>query len=203
MSDIRIFVKALFSINKFFHSLKSQGVACSKNALHEYLAYFSDVYLFFPVSIFTDSERQRMVNPKKVYAVDTGMIRACSRNIYPDWGLLLENFVFTELRRTGLQINYYKTRKGHEVDFITTDINGNLKLYQVSFDLSDPETRNREIRSLVAAMKELDIKESFIITFNYEEHIQEESGHIYVVPAWYWTLKSGLSGQQGSGFQPL
>jgi len=178
----------LFSINKFFNSLKSQGIACSKNALHSFLAYFSDVYLFFPVSIFTNSERQRMVNPKKIYAVDTGMIQACSRNIYPDWGLLLENFVFTELRRSGVQINYYKTKKGHEVDFITTDIYGNLKLYQVSIDLRDTETRKREIRSIVESMKELDLKESFIITLNQEEHIQEESGEIYVLPAWYWAL---------------
>lgn len=179
---------SLFSMNKFYHSLKSQGISCSKNSLHNYLAYLSDVYLFFDVTIYTYSERQRMVNPKKVYAVDTGLVQACSQSVHPDWGLLLENFVYLELRKTGSQINYYKTKKGHEVDFVTTDIHGRLTLYQVALDLNDPETRKREIRSLDTAMQELSLKVSFIITLNHEEDIQKDAKRIHVIPAWYWAL---------------
>jgi predicted AAA+ superfamily ATPase len=85
---------SLFSINKFHNDLKSQGIPCGKNSLHEYLDHLSDAFLFFPVYVHTRSERARMVNPKKIYAIDPGLVQACSRSVQHDWGHLLENFVF-------------------------------------------------------------------------------------------------------------
>ena len=70
----------LFSVHKFYNDIKSQGIAVSKNTLHDYLQHLADAFLFFPVSLHTGSERARMVNPRKVYAIDTGLVRACSRS---------------------------------------------------------------------------------------------------------------------------
>ena len=105
----------LFSINKFHNDLKSQGLACGKNTLHDYFAYLKDAYLIFPVLIHSRSERAKRVNPRKVYVIDTGLANAFLHKPQSDWGRLLENFVFMELRRKGLGIDYYRTQDGLEV----------------------------------------------------------------------------------------
>ena len=179
---------SFFSVNKFYNDLKSQGIACGKNTLHEYLDYISDAYLFFQVFFHTGSERARMVNPRKVYAIDTGLITACSRNPRPEWGHLLENFVFMELRRDYETIEYYKTASGREVDFIVTDRQGRDSFIQVAAEMDKPSTRSRELKALEEAMEESDISESVIITLNHEEHVETGAGHINILPAWLWAL---------------
>jgi len=65
---------APFSIQKFYDALKSQGLPISKDSLHAFLAYFEDAFLIRTTSLFTASERQRMVNPRKAYPIDPGLI---------------------------------------------------------------------------------------------------------------------------------
>jgi len=179
----------LFSINKFHHDLKSQGISCGKNTLHEYFEYLTDAYLIYPVTIHSRSVRAKQVNPRKVYAIDTGLANAFRHKPQPDWGRLLENLVFMELRRQGLNIEYYRTGKGYEVDFIVTGNSGIRSLYQVSLDISDGNTRKREVRALIAAMEETGLSTAKILTLQDEEHIETNSGTIDVLPVWLWLLR--------------
>ena len=179
----------LFSVNKFHNDLKSQGVSCGKNTLHEYFEYLSDAYLIYPVSIHARSERVKRVNPRKVYIIDTGMANAFLHRPQSDWGRLLESFVFMELRRQGLSIEYYRTEAGLEVDFITTAQNGEQALYQVSLGIRDAGTRRREVRGLTAAMKETGIQRGTILTLDQEELIETDAGGIEVLPAWLWAVR--------------
>jgi len=68
------------------------------------------------------------------------MIRACSRNTSPDWGRLLENFVFMELRRRTQWIEYYRTQSGREVDFYVQDSSGKIYLIQSAAWMEDKNT---------------------------------------------------------------
>ncbi len=179
---------ALFSVHKFYNDLKSQGIAVSKNTLHDYLQHLTDAFLFFPVPVHTGSERARMVNPRKVYAVDTGLVRACSRSLSPDRGRLLENLVFLELRRRQQTIEYYKTRSGREVDFLVTDSAGRQNLVQVAADLADAGTRSRELAALEEAMAECGLDRAVIVTLDQEETLTTARGRIAVTPAWQWLL---------------
>ena len=179
----------LFSVNKFYNDLKSQGIRCGKNTLHEYLGYLSDAYLFFQIFVHTNSERTRMVNPRKIYAIDPGLVKACVRNVRSDRGHLLENFVFLELRRSTDIIEYYRTQNGHEVDFLITYRTGQRSLIQVSADMIEPATRQRELRALLEAMKECDLKQGIIVTLNQEEVIETEAGPIQILPASLWALQ--------------
>jgi predicted AAA+ superfamily ATPase len=181
-------VGGLFSVNKFYNDLKSQGIQCGKNTLHQYMDYLSDAYLFFPVYVHTRSERVRMVNPRKVYAIDSGLVQACSRTVRPDWGRLLENFVFLYLHRSYDRVEYYKTKRGHEVDFIITDSAGEKSLIQVSTDMKEPATRQRELRALIDAMQESRLKQATIVTLNQEENLETEAGLIQILPAYRWAL---------------
>ncbi len=179
----------LFSVNKFYNNLRSQGLACGKNTLHDYFEYLKDAYLIYPVTIHSRSERTRRVNPRKVYVIDTGLANAFLHRPQSDWGRLLENFVFMELRRKGLAIEYYRTENGLEVDFIATDHRDAQTLYQASLELRDEQTRKREVRALTTAMQETGIKAATIVTLDTEEQIETEAGVIDVVPAWLWALQ--------------
>jgi predicted AAA+ superfamily ATPase len=182
----------LFSVNKFYNDLKSQGISCSKDTLHDYLGHLSDAYLIFQIPIHTHSERVRMVNPKKTFIIDTGLIHACSHGTRPNWGHLLENFVFMTLRRSNYLIEYYKTAKGREVDFLATSDREDKPLFsliQVATDLENRDTKNREIKALEKAMQECGFRIGTIVTMNQQERIETETGHIDIVPAWLWALK--------------
>ena len=129
-----------------------------------------------------------MVNPRKVYVIDNGLVRACSRKITPDWGHLLENFVFLELRRHGADIAYYRTQKGREVDFCITAADGTPRLIQVAAEMGDPNTIRREMTALDEAMAECGHAEATLLTFATEDHLKTASGRIHVRPAWKWAL---------------
>ena len=179
----------LFSVNKFHNDLKSQGVACGKNTLHEYFEYLTDAYLIYPVSIHSRSERAKRVNPRKVYIIDNGLANAFLHLPHSDWGRLLENFVYMELRRKSLAIEYYRTKGGLEVDFMTTDRIGVQALYQVSLDMRDTQTRKREVKGLTTAMHETGIKHGTIVSLDAEERIETDAGWIEVLPAWLWGIQ--------------
>lgn len=179
----------LFSINKFHNSLKSQGIACSKNTLHEFFEYLTDAYLIYPVYIHSRSEQAKRVNPRKVYIIDTGLANAFLHQPFCDWGRLLENFVYMELKRRGLDIEYYRTENGLEVDFITTDKKGYQMLYQVSLEMQKTSTRERELRALTTAMFETGLKQGAILSLDIEEQIEIEAGTIKVLPAWLWAIQ--------------
>jgi len=183
----------LFSVNKFYNDLKSQGVACSKNTLHEYLDYLMDAYLVYTVTLHSRSERVRRVNPKKVYAIDTGLANAFLHQPQTDWGRLLENFVFMELRRRDLHIDYYRTANGLEVDFLTTERDGLRALFQVSLDMRDAQTRERELQALTTAMQETGLSKGCILTLEAEERVETENGLVEVMPAWQWAVQQHIS----------
>jgi uncharacterized protein len=174
-----------FSVNKFYNSLRSQGVSSTKNNLYEYLDYLIEAFLVYAVPIHSDSEAVRRVNPQKLYVVDTGMLSSMSIRAHLDRGALLETLVYMHLRRRGAQVEYLVTSDGHEVDFfVTPSGRGERELIQVSWTLERPETRSREIDGLSEAMKELRVANGTVVTW-----LEEGSeGRIRIVPVWKWLL---------------
>lgn len=142
---------APFSIQKFHDALKSQGLPVSKDSLHAFLAYFEDAFLIRTTSIFTASERQRMVNPRKAYPIDPGLIPIYERSGRGNLGYALETAVLIELSRRGCEVHYVRTPQGNEIDFRALFPSGDTALIQVCADVSDPATFQREIRSLQEA----------------------------------------------------
>lgn len=156
-----------FSINKFFNDVKTQGIAASKNTLYEYLTYLEDAYLLFSVPIYAKSIRKVQSNPKKIYAIDPGLVGAYTLNISPNYGHLFENLIFLDLRRTNHEIYYYLTKEGYEIDFLSRTPQGEIKLWQVVWDLTNEKTMQRELRALQSAERELGVKGEIITPENY------------------------------------
>lgn len=175
------------SMNKFYNDLKSQGITCSKVNLYSYMDHLTDSFLFYQVPIHSRSERARRVNPNKVYAIDSGLLKAVSLRSGENRGALLENIVYMHLRRQGFAPEYYVTRKEGEVDFLVApEERESRKLIQVCWDMNDPETRNRELRALLCAMNELGMNRGTVVTWLDEESPDER---LDVVPVWKWLLE--------------
>ncbi len=156
-----------FSINKFYKDITSQGYKAGKDTLYNYLEHLEDTFLIYTVPIFTESLRTSETTSKKIYAVDNGLINANTFNFSLNFGKLLENQVYLDLRRQKKEIFYYNTAEGYEVDFITKDQEGHYEMIQVVWDQSDLLTFEREERALKSAEKELGIKGRIVDWENY------------------------------------
>jgi predicted AAA+ superfamily ATPase len=103
---------SLYSVNSLTGYLKSLGHKVPKSAVSDYLEWFEDAYFLFTVRIFDASAARRDTNPKRIYCIDHAMVTSVSSGILVNSGHLLENLVFTGLRRAYPEIYYHKTRTG-------------------------------------------------------------------------------------------
>lgn len=156
-----------FAVNKFYNDLKSQGYQVGKDILYEYVDHIEDAYLAFSVPLYDRSIRRIQSNPKKLYAIDPGMVRALTLDYEHDLGRLFENIVFLDLKRQGCKTSYYLTSERHEIDFLARTGRGQKKFFQVAWDMSDPKTLEREERALEKGMKELKITGEIITLDSY------------------------------------
>lgn len=145
---------SLFSVEKFYGTLKSQGLAVARDTLHHLLSYLEDCFLVRVAWVEGASERRRMVNPRKVYPVDPGLIPVFDLSGRANLSHALETAVRIELERRGMDVRYARTREGFEVDFMTRSPQGAETLIQVCLDLAEADTKEREIRALFSAAKE-------------------------------------------------
>jgi uncharacterized protein len=181
---------SLYSVNRLTGYLKSLGHHAPRTAVSDYLEWFEDAYFLFTVRMFDASLARRNTNPKKVYCIDHALVTSVSSGVLINSGRLLENLVFTALRRVHPEVYYYKTKTGKEVDFIVPLRGRSRLLVQVCESLAEPRTRKRETIALNEAMAELGAKTGTIVTRNEEEQIDAEGGTIKVVPAWRFLLST-------------
>ncbi len=181
----------LYSVNRLTGYLHSLGHKIPKTTVSEYLEWLEDSYFLFSLKIFDASISRVQRNPKKIFCIDHSLVKSISSGVLRNSGHLLENLVFSALRRNSPKISYYKTDTGREVDFVFQPEPGNRQLIQVCDLLVKPETKNREISALREAMTELKIKKAILVTRNESDEIEDESGIISVTPIWRFLLNKG------------
>lgn len=151
------------TITKLFNSLKSMGIPVGKETVDNYLSYIETSYFMNELFIFTPVVLNKINYPRKVYFVDTGFMTALSTKFSKNMGRLFENVVFHKLSQKHETMYYYED-KDNEVDFAILDGGVTTALYQVCYDLTDEETRNREVKSLLKAGESLHCINLNIIT---------------------------------------
>lgn len=179
---------SLYSINKLTQYLKSLGYNVPKASVSDYLSWFEDAYMLFTVRMFDASIARSNVNPKKIYCIDHSMVASLSSGILINSGHLLENLVFTTLRRSSSKIFYYRTKGGREVDFLLLSQSRKKSLFQVSESLVESTTKTREVTALEEAMYEQGLAEGTIVTQNEVDSFSVKTGTINVIPAWRFLL---------------
>ncbi|MFA6404663.1 MAG: ATP-binding protein [Candidatus Paceibacterota bacterium] len=152
-----------------------------------YIDYFKESMICYELEAYNPSLKSRQRSFKKIYAVDTGLANLVSMSFSLDKGRLLENAVFLELKRLRKEIYYYR-QQNYEVDFIVREDNKDIEAIQVAWNMSDPETRKRELRSIDKVIERLGIKKATIITIDTKETIPHDGYKIEVVPAYEWFL---------------
>jgi predicted AAA+ superfamily ATPase len=147
-----------FSVHRFYNDLRSQGIPVAKDTLHAYLGHLEDAFLVYALQLAAGSERRRMVNPRKAYPADPGLIPVFERglrgNLGGGRGATLETCVLIELLRRGCDVTYVRTRDGFEIDFLARDAAGGEHLIQVCAEMADTATLRRELRALLAGAEE-------------------------------------------------
>ena len=168
------------SVHKTYKDLRSQGYKLDKNLLYQILDAGINSYFAFGISKFSWSELKAEGSDKKMYFIDNGLLNRISYKFSSDYGTLLENLVYAELRRRYHSVYYYKDKV--ECDFIAKNEKEQLTAVQVSYDMSDDKTRKREVRGLLTACKSLNLKEGYIITRDEKGECVEEGVKIILRP---------------------
>jgi len=193
--DMARYLVSTFSREATFSKLKNLFGIKNVHTVKNYVDYLTTAYLIFTVERFSFKLKQRMIAPKKVYCVDTGILDAMAPRFSEDTGKLMENLVFVELLRqksfteSPREIFYWKDHQQREVDFVLKDGMNVKKLIQTTYASSRDEIEKRETEALVRASDELKCKDLLVITWDYEDEWSVNSKKINCLPLWKWLSK--------------
>lgn len=174
-------IATLQSFNKIKNFMK-----LSLDTIERFSQYLSDVYMMSLIKKFSYSEKEQLLNPRKIYCVDTGLRNSVAFSFSKDIGRLIENIVFSELKREKFEIFYWKDTR--EVDFIAKRGKKISDAIQVCWDISNPETKKKEIKPLIEACKQLKLKHATIVTEEIEKEEHIDGIKIKYIPLWLWLL---------------
>lgn len=156
---------SLMTVSRLYNQLKSIGFPSGKDTLVNYLSYITNAYFLSFMNFYTPKMMNQLMYPRKVYCVDNGFFTSLSTGFSKNTGRLFENWVFQNLKKTKKDIYYLKTKTGREVDFVILDGGKPDQLIQVCYDMSNLETAEREIDSLLSVGKKLHSNNLQIMTF--------------------------------------
>lgn len=168
-----------------YNNLKKLLGFKSVTSVKNYCDYLEEAYLFFSVHKFDYSVKKQIINDRKMYSIDTGLVQAVGFAFSENSGRLLENIIFLELKRRGADIYYYQGKR--ECDFILRKGALITDAIQVTDNLTQ-ENEEREIAGIVEAMDCYKLKKGLIITRNQEKNLLSGKRAITVIPAWKWLL---------------
>ena len=169
---------------------KTIGIKSDKT-LGNYLLYLNQTYLISILNKYSSKSRER-TRGEKAYAIDVALMDKRENAFSGDnLGWRLETIVYLELlRRKAQSCNdiYYFQNRSAEADFVVCDGNKTQSIYQVSYDISNPKTRKREIRGCIAAAQATQCNNILLITDHESEMIEEDGYTIQVIPVWEWLV---------------
>ncbi len=138
-----------------YRSVKHEDI--NKQTVEKYISYFEDAFILSQAKRFDVKGRNEIGAFRKYYFVDPGLRNARLNFAFIDEGQILETIVYNELKYNGYTVNVgtfdnieknnegKSIRKTNEIDFYA--VRDDREYYiQVSSDLSNETTRNKEIR---------------------------------------------------------
>ena len=161
--------------------------------LERYLGYLTEAYLIFSLHRHSAKVGLRLKSPKKAYVVDNGFITAKTVQPSPNTGKLMENLVFTELvkrsNESNREIFYYRTRNDREIDFAVKKGTEIVELIQVCYEANNQDVKQREIKALIEAGKELNVTKLSVLTWNDKRTVEKDGFTIQFKPLWEWLIE--------------
>ncbi len=136
----------LLSVNKIVGMFKSEGFSVPHATLDTYIDALCQTFLLDRVDRYDIKGRQYLKTTAKYYIADMGLRRTLLGTKGEDFGHLLENAVYLELRRRFREI-YVGVLNDGEVDFVTIE-NGIPCYFQVAYTVRSETTLARELSPL-------------------------------------------------------
>lgn len=165
----------------------------SVTTVTKFCGYLAEPYLFFYLPRFDNKLKLMKKAPRKIYVVDNGFVFARSFELSSNRGRQLENMVFVELMRRGYKIEdtlfYYHTKNDREIDFVLREGRKVSCLMQVSYDISNTKTRERELKALEEAARELKCDNLLLITWDTDEVTEYKGCTIKIESVREWFLQ--------------
>lgn len=176
-----------FTKEASYHSLKNAMGMKSAMSARSYARYMEEAYLVFELFNYQHSLKKQYAGTRKFFVADNGMRNAVSLRFSGDWGRMLENLVFIELKRRGYSVYFW--RDDRECDFLIEEKGRLTQAVQCSCTI-DENNREREVAGLIAAMDQWNIESGTIITYNQEGELDAPGQRtLRLVPAWKWLIK--------------
>lgn len=177
-----------------YNKLKRQYNLGSEHTVKNYLSYLEEAYLLFFLNRFSYKPIEIEKSDKKAYAMDTGLTNNLATKFSGNYGHAYEHTVAIELLRqksfnTNIEIYYWKNLQHEEVDFVIKQGLKVRQLIQVCYDIEDFNTKEREVKALIKASKEIKCKDLLIITQDYEAEETAKGKRIRFLPLWKWLLR--------------
>lgn len=152
----------LVSTNKISNTLISNNRKCSVNTVESYLNSLIDSYIIYKISRYDIKGKEYLKTGDKYYVCDMGLRKYLLGSV-KDYGSILENIIFLELKRRNYEI-YIGKYEDSEVDFVIKNNEG-IKYIQVSLSVREEKTLEREITPLKNIN---DNYPKYIITLDYD-----------------------------------
>jgi len=190
LKEITFYLISNFSSRISYNKLRNIFNIKSVHTVKNYVSYVEDAYLILQVFPFSRKIKYQLMQPKKIYCIDTGMIESLNPGSVDNLGRIMENIVLLDLLRRYPRENvyFYQTPQQHEVDFVLKEGLTVRQLIQVTYASGRDEIESREIKSLIKASNELKCKDLLLITWDYEDELKIDNKTIRCVPLWKWLL---------------
>jgi len=161
--------------------------------VRRFSSYLETANLIFFIRRFSWSVKEQENSPRKVYSIDVGISNAVGFRFRENLGKAAEDLVAVELRRRqaqnpNLEAFYWGDHQQREVDFVIKKGLKVRELIQVCWDVSDLETRRREVKALAKGMEEFKLKEGLVLTGDFEGGEKVGGRRIVYRPLWKWLL---------------
>ncbi|HMM10802.1 MAG TPA: ATP-binding protein [Bacteroidales bacterium] len=179
LMDIALYLLSNIGKEFSYNKIRKTFAVGSANSVADYLSWLGDAYLLFFLPKFSWSARSIAANPRKVYAIDNGLVNANTLSFRDDRGRLLENAVFLYLRQQKNNLFYFRDQ--HECDFVVFENKQCKCLIQVCEQLNH-DNLHRETEGLKEAMAFFRMKEGYILTLQQEDTLTLNGHTVHIMP---------------------
>ena len=176
-------IASRLSVNSIYREIKASGRKVTKDDLYDWLAWAQSIYLVRKLDVYSRSVKSEISLPGKYYVVDNGLRSAVIPLQSDDDGKQLENTVYLELlRRKGHSEELSYFNESGECDFVVSEGDEVRRLIQVTWDMSDAETRKRELSGLLEAAKATGCRDLTIVTRDEDGEETHDGLIVRIVP---------------------
>ncbi len=189
-------VAALTSGELLNYTNVGRETGVSAKVVRNYFQILEDTLLGFRVSPWRKAKNRRLIETEKFYLFDVGVTNYLARRMpkagTPEFGHSFEHYILMELkayqayRNPELDIRYWRTSTGFEVDFILGDMN-------VAIEIKGTQrVHSGHARGLKALLEENSVERAIIVSLEKEPKRLESS--LEVLP-WQLFLEALWSGE--------